>query len=141
MLKDRSATLLLIGFLLGSLYFMSRIETVFNGGYAWTFDHLWAPWLAIIFGFAWLNRNALRARARRPWHPWVLSLVLYWVVLLSSQPYVMAVNAIPPHGGRVEYRGPIVDKFKAGGRHIRYEIRVRDSRTGETVTLNVGGDT
>lgn len=134
----RVSNLLVLVFLIGAIFFLVRIETSIDG-YVWVVRSLWMPLALTIVAGIWLRRTSIPAHDRRAWQPIVQFVMLYPLALLLSEPYVLAVNAIPPSRGGVEYRGPIVDKFVTRERSVtRYRLHVRDRRSGETVALEVG---
>jgi len=134
----RFGTALFLLFMGGALFFLLTIETTFNGGFALSVKVLCLPLAMVVFGFTFLNREMLQGRSRRPWHVWVLAMVLYPLTLLFAWPYVLAANVLLPSKGRIEFRGPIVGKFMSGGRYTSCHVRIHDAGTGRSVELNVG---
>ncbi|HET8533573.1 MAG TPA: hypothetical protein VFO08_20655 [Methylomirabilota bacterium] len=134
----RFGTALFCLFMGGALFFLLTIETTFNGGFVLSVKLLCLPLAMIVFGFTYLNREMLQARSRRPWYVWVMAAVLYPMMLLFAWPYVLAANALLPTKGRIEFRGPIVEKFMSGGRYTSCHVRIRDVGTEQNVELNVG---
>lgn len=134
----RHAIALLFLFMGGALLFLFTIETTFNGGFALSVKVLWLPLAIVVFGFMYVNVEVLQARGRRPWHVWVMAMLLYPMTLLFAWPYVLAVNALLPTRGRIEFSGPIVGKFVSGGRYTSFHVRIQDVGSGQSVELNVG---
>lgn len=138
MLIVRFGTALFLLFIGGALFFLLTIDTMFNGGLAFSVKVLGLPLAMIVFGFTYLNRKVLQARSRRPWYVWLFAVLFYPLTLLFAWPYVLAANALLPTKGRIEFRGPIVGKFTSGGRYTSYHVRIHDVGSGQSVELNVG---
>lgn len=133
----RHRNLLLGAYLLGALFFLVAIESVFNGGFFFAISWLWLPLLVIVFGFTWWYRERLYRLAKNSKvRMWVIAALMYPLVLLMSWPYMMALNAATATGARVVYKGPIVRKWVSKGKSTSYHIDIYDEATRMPVTLN-----
>ena len=119
--------------------FLILIQSTFNGGFWQSVTWLWLPLAILIFGFTWLNRHFFYAQTGSRRQPWFIAILLYPIVLLMTWPYVMALNAATASGDTTTFRGQVVRKWIHHS--ARYgdscELDLRDSNSGETVTLTV----
>ncbi|RYD84392.1 MAG: hypothetical protein EOP84_05620 [Verrucomicrobiaceae bacterium] len=131
----RYRSVLLMSFMLFSVFLLFAIESVFNGGFTFSLRILWAPWALLIVGFGGWNYDFLARETRSRWRPWLFAILTYPVVLLMSWPYVMALNAVTGSGTTVIYEGPIMEKRITGGRHPGHVVEILNKQSAELVTL------
>jgi len=132
----RFGTLLTFLYMLSSVFAMSRIESVFNGGFAYSMKLMWLP-MAILFAattwfccgeFAKVNKSRIK--------PWLLAALAYPLFLFSSWPFVMVWNALGTAKTQVTYAGPVIKKSTNRGRYgTSYNVTISDRYTQTPVTL------
>lgn len=132
---------LAILFVLGSLFFLIAIESIFNGGFYFAVKIIALPAGISIFGFTYVNREELKLLfPGRPWQMWLIAGLLYPLSLLFGWPYLMAINAIAVDKEPIIFNGPVLEKFITSGKTTSYHIRIKDFTSNKTVALNVGAN-
>jgi hypothetical protein len=136
--RDWLVVFLFFASIVGSVFFLVAIESVFNGGFYFSVRILWLPLALLVFGFTWFNRRSLYIAMQGRWKTWLTALASYPMALLMCWPYIMAINAATSSGEKMVYRGPIKRKWIGRGSRGRfYEIDVLDSSTSQVITLDV----
>lgn len=119
-----------------AVFFLLRLESIFNGGFFYSMQILCLPLAVIIFGYSWLYRSYFYRVNKSKIVTWTVVILFYGLTLLMTWPYVMAFNAFTGSGEKVIYEGPIEEKWISKGKHWSYHLEIRDQKTLKTVTLN-----
>ncbi len=119
-----------------SVFFLLKLDSVFNGGFYYSVRLLWLPLAIVIFGYTWLNRTFLYSVNANKIITWVLAVMLYALSLLMTWPYVMAVNALTSNGDEIVYQGPIEKKWISKGKQWSYHLVIRDQQSMKKITVN-----